>query len=104
AAGGRRARRGGISSFINVAGRKVQPEEVEAVLRCMPGVADVRVVGGEDARRGQQVVACVVARAGAAPPTAAGLRQFCASRLAAYKIPRALVVLDAIPLTPRGKT
>ena len=103
-AGGRLTLRGRISSFINVAGRKVQPDEVESVLRGMPGVADVRVVGSVDVRRGQQVVACVVARAGVSPPTAADLRRFCASRLPAYKIPRALVLLDAIPLTARGKT
>jgi acyl-CoA synthetase (AMP-forming)/AMP-acid ligase II len=96
--------RGRISSFINVAGRKVQPDEVEAVLRAMPGVVDVRVVGNVDVRRGQQVVACVVARPGAPAPTAVEIRRFCATRLAAHKIPRTLVLLDAIPLTSRGKT
>ena len=56
---------GRVSSFVNVAGRKVQPDEVEQVLRTMPGVADVRVVGADDPRRGEQIVACIVAeRAG----------------------------------------
>ena len=54
---------GRASSFINVAGKKIQPEEVEQVLRSMRGVEDVRVLGVADAVRGQQVVACVVTRA-----------------------------------------
>ena len=94
---------GRASSFVNVAGRKVQPDEVERVLRAMPGVADVRVVAAPDAQRGQQLVACVVAARGSAP-TALELRRHCAARLAPHKIPRAIVFLDAIPVTARGKT
>jgi acyl-CoA synthetase (AMP-forming)/AMP-acid ligase II len=93
---------GRVSSFVNVAGKKVQPEEVEQVLRAMPGVRDVRVVAAAEPRRGQQLVACIVAEA--ARPTAIAIRQFCASRLAPHKIPRSVVFLDAIPLTARGKT
>ena len=93
---------GRASSFINVAGRKVQPEEVEAALREMPCVADVRVVGAVDPSRGQQIVACIVLRG--ENPGVLGVRQFCAARLAPHKIPRAIVTLDRIPLTARGKT
>jgi acyl-CoA synthetase (AMP-forming)/AMP-acid ligase II len=95
---------GRISSFINVAGRKVQPEEVEAVLRAMPGVADVRVVGAPDARRGQQVVACLVVAPDTAAPTTGEVRRYCSRRLAAHKIPRRVLFLQGMPLTPRGKT
>jgi len=94
---------GRVSSFINVAGRKVQPEEVEQVLRDMPGVADVRVVAAPDERRGEQLVACVVS-ANASLPTPLDVRRHCAARLAPHKIPRSIVFLDAIPLTARGKT
>jgi long-chain acyl-CoA synthetase len=93
---------GRASSFINVAGRKVQPEEVESVLRSMPAIVDVRVMGVPDAIRGQHVAACVVIRHGAV--TDAAVRQFCASRLRAHKVPRTIVRLDRIPLTERGKT
>jgi acyl-CoA synthetase (AMP-forming)/AMP-acid ligase II len=93
---------GRVSSFVNVAGRKVQPDEVERVLRAMPGVRDVRVVAAPDTRRGQQIVACVVVNGGNV--TALAIRRFCAARLAPYKIPRSVVFLDTIPLTPRGKT
>jgi acyl-CoA synthetase (AMP-forming)/AMP-acid ligase II len=93
---------GRASSFINVAGRKVQPEEVEATLRTMPGIADVRVIAAADPARGQQIVACIVA--GGEEPGVISIRQFCAARLAAYKIPRLIITLDRIPLTERGKT
>ncbi|HMF95586.1 MAG TPA: class I adenylate-forming enzyme family protein [Vicinamibacterales bacterium] len=102
---GRLRLRGRVSSFVNVAGRKVQPGEVEAVLRTMPGVADARVVAAPDPRRGQQIVACiVVATAGAPAITTLSVRRYCAARLAPYKIPRAIVFIDRIPLTARGKT
>jgi long-chain acyl-CoA synthetase len=94
---------GRVSAFINVAGRKVQPEEVEAVLRRMSGVADVRVLAAADARRGQQVAACIVI-AGAQKPDIVDVRRFCARWLAPHKIPRVIVYVDSIPLTPRGKT
>lgn len=93
---------GRASSFINVAGKKLQPEEVEQVLRSMPGVEDVRVLGVADAVRGQQVVACMVMHGHGL--TAPDVRQFCGARLAAHKIPRTIVWLDRIPLTERGKT
>lgn len=93
---------GRASSFINVAGRKVQPEEVEQVLRTMNGVADVRVLGVADAVRGQQILACVVRDDPALSANA--VRGYCAARLAAYKVPRTIVWLAAIPLTERGKT
>jgi acyl-CoA synthetase (AMP-forming)/AMP-acid ligase II len=99
---GRLVLTGRVSLFINVAGRKVQPEEVEQVLRAMPAIADVRVLGAPDRARGQQIVACVVP-AGARKDVLA-IRQFCAARLAPYKLPRQIVWLDGIPLTDRGKT
>jgi acyl-CoA synthetase (AMP-forming)/AMP-acid ligase II len=93
---------GRVSSFVNVAGRKVQPKEVEDVLRQAPGVADVRVVGAPDPRRGEQLVACVVVSSDRVEP--AVLREFCSARLASFKVPRQYVFLDRIPLTERGKT
>jgi acyl-CoA synthetase (AMP-forming)/AMP-acid ligase II len=94
---------GRVSSFINVAGKKVQPAEVEEALREMPGVRDVRVVAAADPQRGEQVAACIAAERTAPPITALTVRKFCSARLAPYKIPRVVVVLDALPLTARGK-
>ena len=102
---GRLTLTGRVSSFINVAGKKVQPAEVEDVLRRMPGVRDVRVVARPDPQRGEQVVAClVVDPADAGAVNTLTVRRFCSAKLAAFKIPRTVVVLDAIPLTARGKT
>ena len=93
---------GRVSSFINIAGRKVQPDEVERVLSAMPGIAEARVIGIADAVRGQQLVACIVPRDHDLRPIA--IRHYCADRLAAYKIPRAFLFLDALPRDARGKT
>jgi acyl-CoA synthetase (AMP-forming)/AMP-acid ligase II len=93
---------GRLSAFVNVAGRKVHPDEVALQLREMPGVRDVRVVGAPSSTHGEQVVAIVVADG--TPPTLLQVRQFCSSRLPPHKIPRALVIADAIPLDARGKT
>ncbi len=101
-ADGRLCLLGRVSSFVNVAGRKVQPEEVEQLLRGMPGIADARVVGAADPRRGEQLVACLVpARQGL---TVIDVRRYCAARLAPHKIPHVWIFVDAIPLTERGKT
>jgi long-chain acyl-CoA synthetase len=92
---------GRVSSFINVAGRKVQPSEVERVLRSMHGVTDARVLAAPDAARGEQITAVV---AGSSDLTLAAVRQYCACQLAAHKIPRTIVFVDRLPLTSRGKT
>jgi long-chain acyl-CoA synthetase len=99
---GRLVLTGRVSAFVNVAGRKVQPDEVERVLREMPAIAEVRVIGMPDARRGQQLVACIATRDRTLRPFA--IRQFCAARLAPHKIPRAFVFVDELPRDARGKT
>jgi acyl-CoA synthetase (AMP-forming)/AMP-acid ligase II len=92
---------GRMSGFINVAGRKVQPDEVERILRAMPGIADALVVGVGDRERGEQLVACVVPEG--TPPSLVGVRRHCAQWLAPHKVPRRLVMLDTLPRTVRGK-
>jgi acyl-CoA synthetase (AMP-forming)/AMP-acid ligase II len=100
---GRLRLKGRVSAFVNVAGRKVQPDEVEAVLRSHPRVADARVFGLPDERRGEQLAACVVRRPGPDAPGVVALRAFCADRLAPYKIPRRLVLVTELPRDERGK-
>ena len=91
---------GRASVAVNVAGRKVHPAEVERVLRSMEGVDDACVIAAPDARRGQQIVACVISRQNA---SALEVRRFCAASLAPYKVPRAIIFLPSLPVTPRGK-
>ncbi len=71
------------------------------MLRTHPLVADARVFGLPDERRGEQLAACVVPRDGSLGVVA--LRAFCAERLAAYKIPRLLVLVAELPRDDRGK-
>jgi acyl-CoA synthetase (AMP-forming)/AMP-acid ligase II len=97
---GRLVLTGRVSSFVNVAGRKVQPGEVEAVLREIDGVSDARVFGLPDEKRGETLVAFVVTDRAV---ESVGMRRHCAARLSAHKVPRAILALDAWPLTDRGK-
>jgi acyl-CoA synthetase (AMP-forming)/AMP-acid ligase II len=71
----------------------------------MPGVRDVRVLAAADPHRGEHVAACiVVGREHRDTITTMAVRQYCSAHLAPYKIPRTVALLDAIPLTARGKT
>jgi long-chain acyl-CoA synthetase len=92
---------GRLSSFVNVAGRKVNPTETESVLRTMPDVADAKVLGLPCDKRGQKLVAFIVPRSPHLNPL--DVRSYCAEKLSPYKIPRDLILLEAIPLTDRGK-
>ncbi|HWW45030.1 MAG TPA: AMP-binding protein [Acidimicrobiia bacterium] len=89
------------SMSINTGGEKVYPEEVEAVLRTHPGVADAVVVGLPDPTWGERVVA-VVAPAGD-PPTLEDLQAHCRAGLAGYKVPRRLALVEAVPRLAAGK-
>jgi acyl-CoA synthetase (AMP-forming)/AMP-acid ligase II len=85
---------------INTGGEKVYPEEVEAVLKTHPAVVDALVVGRPDARWGEQVVALVQTRA---PLTLDGLQAHCRSRLAGYKVPRAVHAVGKVERSASGK-
>lgn len=92
---------GRVSSFVNVAGRKVQPDEVVSVLRSCPGVEDVHVFGIGDPKRGETLAACVISTAEEVSP--ASIRRYCATLLAAHKIPRVVLKLSRWPVSDRGK-
>ncbi|RFU42533.1 TIGR03084 family protein [Actinomadura logoneensis] len=91
------------ATTINTGGEKVFAEEVEAVLRALPGVADALVVGRPSERWGSEVVAVVRPAAPGGGPSDAELRAGCAGRLARYKIPKAFVRTDASLRLPNGK-
>jgi acyl-CoA synthetase (AMP-forming)/AMP-acid ligase II len=93
--------RGSVS--ISTGGEKVYPEEVEAVLKGHDAVFDALVVGVHDARWGERVVAVVQPRANIAPPDLASLQAHARTQLAGYKVPRQLVIVDAIERSPSGK-
>jgi acyl-CoA synthetase (AMP-forming)/AMP-acid ligase II len=84
-------------------GYNVHPQEVEAVLAEHPDVAGICVVARPDDVMGEVGVAFVVVRSGAASPSLEVLRAFASDRLAAYKLPEELRVVDALPLTSMDK-
>jgi acyl-CoA synthetase (AMP-forming)/AMP-acid ligase II len=91
---------GRIKELINRGGEKISPAEVEDVLLAHPAVADAVAFGIPDEKYGEQVAAAV-ALAGAV--TERELLDHCRERLAAFKVPTVVHVLDAIPRTPTGK-
>lgn len=87
---------------INVAGRKLSPETVEAALSSHPGVRACLVFGvpSADLGRGDMVVACVSAQTGLTPEE---LKQYALSRLPAWQVPREWWFVDSLPANARGK-
>ncbi len=92
--------RGSVS--INTGGEKVYPEEVEAVVKGHPDVFDAVVVGVPDDRWGERVV--VLVKAAAHEPTLEDIQAVCRDKLAGYKVPRELHLVDEIVRSPAGKT
>jgi acyl-CoA synthetase (AMP-forming)/AMP-acid ligase II len=90
------------SQCINSGGEKIYPEEVEAALKAHPKVFDALVVGVGDERWGQMVTAVVEPRAGEVP-TLEELDAHCRTKIAAYKVPKALHLVDEMPRQPSGK-
>ncbi|TQJ85931.1 acyl-CoA synthetase [Streptomyces sp. SLBN-31] len=91
------------SQCINTGGEKVYPEEVEQALKSHPDVYDALVAGVPDAKWGNHVAAVVQLREGAARPSLEDVQRYCRTHLAGYKIPRQLVITEAIRRSPSGK-
>ena len=92
---------GRLSGFVNIAGRKVNPVEIERVIGALPDVAQVWVMGIAHAARGQELVACVARRT--SNLSAASIRTHCAAMLSPHKVPRRIVFADELPVSGRGK-
>lgn len=91
---------GRIKELINRGGEKISPHEVEEVLLSHAEVAEAVAFAIPDAKYGEQVAAAVVVRDGAGERQ---LQAHCAERLAAFKVPARIVLLDEIPKGPTGK-
>jgi acyl-CoA synthetase (AMP-forming)/AMP-acid ligase II len=91
---------GRLSDTINRGGEKFGPIEVEEALRGHPAVIDVAVAGITDDEMGQRVGAAVVARL---PVTLEQLRSHCRERIAYFKLPERLIIVDRIPYNETGK-
>jgi long-chain acyl-CoA synthetase len=88
--------------MINASGYKVWPREVEDVLAEHPAVRESAVVGVPDEKRGETVKAFVSVKAGS-EVTEEELIAHCKERMAAYKYPRQIVIIDELPKTVTGK-
>jgi long-chain acyl-CoA synthetase len=91
---------GRISDVINVAGKKVNPAEVEVELLRYPGVRAAVVFGRESPLRNEEVAACVAAGAGVRETD---LLEFCRGRLSGWQVPKRIFLVDEIPVNERGK-
>ncbi|MFI0449026.1 AMP-binding protein [Actinomadura sp. 6N118] len=94
---------GRIKDMVIRGGENVYPREIEEFLYTHPDILDAQVIGVPDHKYGEELMAWVRLRPGAEPLTAEALRAFCSGRLAHYKIPRYVHVVDEFPMTVTGK-
>lgn len=91
-----------VDRVINVRGRKVDPLEVERVLRAIPGVLEAFVVGVPTQQGADEMVRAAMVAPGIEPQYEKVIA-WCRTKLAEHKVPRSIVFLDEIPRTSRGK-
>ena len=101
------------SGYVNITGRikdmlirggeNIYPREIEEFLFTHPDVVDVQVIGVPDTRYGEEIMAWIKLRAGAAELTAVDIRTFATGKLAHSKIPRYVRIVDSFPMTVSGK-
>jgi fatty-acyl-CoA synthase len=83
-------------------GENIYPREIEEFLYTCPGISDVQVIGVPDAKYGERVIAWVKLQPDS-KVTAEDILAFCAGKIAAYKIPKHVRIVDSFPMTVTGK-
>ena len=94
---------GRIKDMVIRGGENIYPREVEELLYGHPDVLDAQVIGVPDEKYGEELMVWVRMRDGASPLAAADVREFCAGKVAQYKIPRYVHIVDEFPMTVTGK-
>jgi fatty-acyl-CoA synthase len=94
---------GRIKDMVIRGGENIYPREIEEFLYTHPDVLDAQVIGVPDPKYGEELCAWIRMREGAEPLDADGVRAFATGKLAHYKIPRYVVVVDEFPMTVTGK-
>jgi fatty-acyl-CoA synthase len=94
---------GRIKDMVIRGGENIYPREIEEFLYTHPDILDAQVIGVPDERYGEELMAWVRMKEGAEPLTVDALREFCTGKLAHYKIPRYVHVVDEFPMTVTGK-
>ena len=93
---------GRLKEIINRGGEKISPKEVDVVLMDHPAIQQVVTFSVPHDKLGEEVAAAVVLREGT-ETTTADIRDFAATRLADFKVPRTVLIMDEIPKGPTGK-
>jgi fatty-acyl-CoA synthase len=94
---------GRIKDMVIRGGENIYPREIEEFLYAHPDIEDVQVIGVPDEKYGEELCAWIRMRAGAAPLDAAAVREYANGKLAHYKIPRYVLVVEEFPMTVTGK-
>jgi fatty-acyl-CoA synthase len=94
---------GRIKDMVIRGGENIYPREIEEFLYTHPDIEDVQVIGVPDEKYGEELCAWVKLRSGADPLDAAKVREFSTGKLAHYKIPRYVMVVEEFPMTVTGK-
>lgn len=94
---------GRIKDMVIRGGENIYPREIEEFLLTHPDVRDAQVVGVPDSKYGEELMAWVRMKEGATPLTPASLKEFADGKLAHYKVPRYVQVIEEFPMTVTGK-
>jgi fatty-acyl-CoA synthase len=94
---------GRIKDMVIRGGENIYPREIEEFLYTHPDIVDAQVIGVPDERYGEELMAWVRLKSGAAELTTEALREFATGKLAHYKIPRYVRIVDEFPMTVTGK-
>ncbi len=94
---------GRIKDMVIRGGENIYPREIEEFLYTHPDIADVQVIGVPDQKYGEELCAWVKMKSGVDPLDADAVRAFANGKLAHYKIPRYVLVVDDFPMTVTGK-
>ncbi|PRY53399.1 fatty-acyl-CoA synthase [Knoellia remsis] len=94
---------GRIKDMVIRGGENIYPREIEEFLYTHPDIEDVQVIGVPDEKYGEELAAWIRMREGATPLTAESVREFSTGKLAHYKIPRYVRIVDEFPMTVTGK-
>ncbi|MDQ0094458.1 AMP-binding protein [Paeniglutamicibacter psychrophenolicus] len=94
---------GRIKDMVIRGGENIYPREIEEFLYRHPDIEDVQVIGVPDEKYGEALCACIKMKAGATPLDLPALQDFVRGRLAHYKVPAHLVIVDEFPMTVTGK-
>jgi fatty-acyl-CoA synthase len=94
---------GRIKDMVIRGGENVYPREIEEFLYTHPDIEDAQVIGVPDAKYGEEICAWIRMKPGTTPLDVEGVRAFAQGRLAHYKIPRYVQLVDEFPMTVTGK-